>query len=247
MASIIRKRISKKITKALFDFPMIEPGDRVLVGASGGKDSTALLLSLYDRLGKFGAPFELAALNIQSDFGDKTSRKFVQSLQETMTIPFYYLDVAIEARLKENRHLNCYWCSTQRRTELIRFARENGFNKIALGHHLDDIIETLLMNMLYKGEFSGMPPFVPYEKYPVSVIRPLCYCEESEIIEFIKDLDLSCPACNCGVSLNSNRLHIRRQIELLTEGKSSLKRNLFESMRHIQMDYLLNSPPKEEI
>lgn len=244
MANIIRKRISKKITKALFDFPMIEPEDRVLVGASGGKDSTALLISLYDRLGKFGAPFELAALHIQSDFGDKAPRDFIKSLEPSINIPFYYLDVGIQGRLKENRRLNCYWCSSQRRTELIRFARENGFNKIALGHHLDDIIETLLMNMVYKGEFSGMPPMVPYEKYPVSVIRPLCYCEEQEIEAFVRDLGLVCPSCNCGISSNSNRIHIRKQIEALTMGKSTLKQNIFESMGNIQMDYLLKTPSK---
>lgn len=239
MASNIRKRISKKITKALFDFPMINEGDRVLVGLSGGKDSTALLLSLFSRLGKFGVPFELAGLHIQSDFGDKAPKNFVKSLETLVNIPIYYLDIAIEGRLKDGERLNCYWCSTQRRTELIKFAKENGFNKIALGHHLDDILETLLMNMLYKGEFSGMPPFVPYEKYPVSVIRPLCYCEETEITEFVQEMGLECPSCKCIAAGNSNRRLIREQIEALTMGKSTLKRNLFESMRHIRMDYLL--------
>src|SRR5574344_1696023 len=93
MSSYIRKRINKKITKALHDFPLIEEGDRVLVGVSGGKDSTALLLELANRRGKTGPDFELGAIHIQSDFADTAPRKFLQSLEKTLDIPFYYLDI----------------------------------------------------------------------------------------------------------------------------------------------------------
>jgi len=104
---------------------------------------------------------------------------------------------------------------------------------------MDDIVETLLMNMLYKGEFSGMPPLVPYEKYPVSIIRPLCYCEEKEIQEYISDAGFAQYTCTCSFSRNSHRKKIREEIERLTQGNPTLKQNLFESMRHIKMNYLL--------
>lgn len=186
----------------MHDFNLIEDGDKVLIAVSGGKDSSVLLMELASRMGKFLPNCEIGAIHIQSDFADKAPREFLQRMAEQYSqIPFFFKDVAVEGR-----KLNCYWCSTQRRTELIKFARENGYNKIALGHHMDDIVETLLMNMLYKGEFSDMPPMVPYEKYPCSIIRPLCYCEE---------------------------------IKSLTKGNSTLKANLFESMRNIRMDYLL--------
>ncbi len=240
MSNAIRKRISKKITKALHDFGLIEDGDKVLVAVSGGKDSSVLLMELAARMGKFLPDCEIAAIHIQSDFADKAPREFLERMaQQYPQIPFYFKDVAVEGRLKEGRKLNCYWCSTQRRTELIKFARENGYNKIALGHHMDDIVETLLMNMLYKGEFSGMPPMVPYEKYPVSVIRPLCYCEESEIIEYAEDADIRRFTCTCEFSKASHRKSIREEIKSLTKGNSTLKANLFESMRNIRMDYLL--------
>lgn len=240
MANPIRKRINKKITKAIHDFNLIEDGDRVLLGLSGGKDSSVLLMELASRLGKFGPKCELAALHIQSDFAEKGPREFLVQLSKSLPqIPFYFKDVAVEGRLKEGHKLNCYWCSTQRRTELIKFAREKGFNKIALGHHMDDIVETLLMNMLYKGEFSGMPPIVPYEKYPVSVIRPLCYCEESEIIEYAEDTNIIKFTCSCEFSKSSHRKSIRHEIKNLTKGNPTLKANLFESMRNIKMDYLL--------
>ncbi|MCF0215446.1 MAG: tRNA 2-thiocytidine biosynthesis protein TtcA [Fibrobacteraceae bacterium] len=240
MPSQIRKRISKKITKAIHDFGLIQDGDRVLIGVSGGKDSSVLLMELANRLGKFGPQCELAAMHIQSDFADKLPRAFLKKLaNEYPQVPFYYLDVAVEGRLKEGRKLNCYWCSTQRRTELIKFAIENGFNKIALGHHLDDIVETLFMNMLYKGEFSGMPPKVPYEKYPVEIIRPLCYCEEAEIIRYAEDAEITQFTCTCEFSKGSHRKKIRQEIETLTGGNPTLKENIFESMRNIKMDYLL--------
>lgn len=240
MSNAIRKRISKKITKAIYDFSLIQPGDCLLIAISGGKDSTVLLMELASRIGKFLPECKIAALHIQSDFANNAPREFLQMLsKEFPQVPFYFKDVAVQGRLKPNRKLNCYWCSTQRRTELIKFAIENGYNKIALGHHLDDIVETLLMNMLYKGEFSGMPPIVPYEKYPVSIIRPLCYCEESEIIAYAEDSNIKKFTCTCDFSKASNRKTIRKQIELLTQNNPTLKANLFESMRNIKMDYLL--------
>ena len=240
MGSQIRKRISKKITKAIHDFGLIEDGDRILVAVSGGKDSSVLFMELSNRLGRFLPDCSIAAIHIQSDFQKDDSRQFLEELsKEHPEIPFYFKDVAIEGRLKDGKKLNCYWCSTQRRTELIKFAIHEGFNKIALGHHMDDIVETLLMNMLYKGEFSGMPPMVPYEKYPVSIIRPLCYCEEHEIVEYAEDALIRQSTCTCGFSSKSNRKSIRKEIRSLTGGSSTLKSNLFESMRNIRMDYLL--------
>ena len=153
-------------------------------------------------------------------------------------IPSVSIDVPVIARLKPGHSMNCYWCSTQRRTELIQYAMAEGFNKIALGHHLDDIVETLMMNMLYKGQISGMLPNLRYKKYPVSIIRPLALCEERQVIAFAMEKGFRSAACTCPYGRESKRREVRARIAELTGGSSQLKRNLFDSMSNVNDEYL---------
>ena len=134
--------------------------------------------------------------------------------------------------------MNCFWCSTQRRTELNNFAMENGYNKIALGHHADDVLETLLMNALHKGELSTMIPSLKYEKYPVTVIRPLYYAFESEIIEHAKENGFYGWTCTCNFQDNSTRKDARKKIALITDGDIKKKQHLFDSLKNVNTDYL---------
>jgi len=113
-----------------------------------------------------------------------------------------------------------------------------GFNKIALGHHLDDIVETLMMNMLYNSRISGMLPYLRYDKYPVSIIRPLALCEERQVIAFAEHKGFMSAACTCPYGRRSKRRETRARIAELTSGSSRLKRNLFESMSDVDDEYL---------
>jgi tRNA 2-thiocytidine biosynthesis protein TtcA len=153
-------------------------------------------------------------------------------------VPYSELFVPVIGRLKPGKTMNCYWCSTQRRTELIKYATEHGFNKIALGHHLDDIIETLFMNMMLKSEISTMPPVMAYEKYPVTIIRPLALVEERQILAFAEEKGFGRAVCTCPYGRNSKRRDIRKRIEALTGGSGDTKRNIFESMKHVKDGYL---------
>jgi len=217
---------------------MIEDGDRILIAVSGGKDSTSLAYDLAAKRRWWPASYEIRAVHIATDFCSCCKKSSLVELLESWDIPYVALDVPVVGRLKEGRKMSCWWCSTQRRTELIRYAMAEGFNKIALGHHLDDVIETLFMNMLYKGELSGMVPVVRYAKYPLSIIRPLALCEERQIVAFAEEKGFRSAVCTCRYGLDSKRREVRRKIQELTGGSSELKRNLFASMSHVNSEYL---------
>jgi tRNA 2-thiocytidine biosynthesis protein TtcA len=134
--------------------------------------------------------------------------------------------------------MNCYWCSTQRRTELIKYAVENGFNKIALGHHLDDIIETFFMNLCAKGELLTMPISLKYRKFPVSLIRPLAYLEERQIIDCAGEQNILKAACTCPYGINSNRRDMRQRIAELTGGSGAVKRRILKALGSGERDFL---------
>jgi tRNA(Ile)-lysidine synthase TilS/MesJ len=157
---------------------------------------------------------------------------------EAWGLPLVTIDVAVMARLKPGRRMNCYWCSTQRRTELIRYAMEHGYSAVALGHHLDDVLETLFMNMLRKSELSTMPPVVKYRKYPLKIIRPLYLVEERQIVELADCLGILASSCTCGYNDHSERDRVRDRVEALTGGSSQAKRNILESLRNINAEYL---------
>lgn len=225
-------KLSSLIDKAIFDFNLIEAGDRILVGASGGKDSTALVEYFSKRSLRPSCNFEYKALFIKSDFSPDFPEN-IKSLFDNWKVPFEKLDVNILQRVKQGEKMSCYWCSTQRRTELLNYAITNGYNKIALGHHLDDFLETLLMNMLEKCELSTMKPIFKYEKYPISLIRPLCYVSEDKLKNHAVEEGYAGFTCTCNYQENSARKIAREKLEMLTDGDLSKKEHLFQSIKSI--------------
>lgn len=228
------------VTKAVRDWNLVEDGDRILVAVSGGKDSTALAFALSAARQAIQKNYELAALHISSDFCACCKKNALAAKLESWGIPFDDLFVPVIGRLKPGRKMNCYWCSTQRRTELLKYAQEKGFNKIALGHHMDDILETFFMNMMNKGEMTAMPVRLSYRKYPVSLIRPLAYLEEKQIIQFAKDADIMKAACTCPYGKNSERKTIRERIKAMTLDSGDIKRRMLKGLSSGAKDLLLD-------
>ncbi|MDR2110495.1 MAG: tRNA 2-thiocytidine biosynthesis TtcA family protein [Spirochaetaceae bacterium] len=222
--------VQKLAAKAVLERDLITDGDRILVAVSGGKDSTVLAWVLAALRRGLKKDYELTALHISSDFCACCKKSALSRRLEEWGVPFRDLFVPITGRLKEGRRMNCYWCSTQRRTELLKYAVENNFNKIALGHHLDDIIETFFMNMTGKGTLSAMPIFLPYRKYPVSLIRPLGYLEERQIIACAAEMGILAAACTCPYGVHSKRRELRRRIADFTGGSGAVKRRILQAL-----------------
>ena len=216
---------------------MIEKGDRILVGASGGKDSTALI-EFFSQLQKRPSfQFEFKAVHIKSDFAPPFPKK-IQSLFEKWKVPFEIREVNTLGRVKEGYKMSCWWCSNQRRKELILYAVEHGYNKIALGHHLDDVLETFLMNMTKKGELSTMIPKLKLDKYPVEIIRPLYYMTENSLIEHAKKTEYEGFTCTCNYQLNSTRKEAKSLINIISKGNDKTKELMIKALKNIKHNYL---------
>ncbi len=235
--------IEKLIAKAVKDYNLIEEGDRILLGASGGKDSTVLAWALSRRKVWKNPNFTLEALRIAGDVPgggmDAGGAEALKTQFDEWNIPLHTVHVSIMGSVKQGHSMNCYWCSTIRRSELIDYAIKNNFNKIALGHHLDDILTTLLMNMTKKGEIATMIPKLQYEKYPLTVIRPLALVLEQSIRDFVKSMGWKAGTCSCSYGADGERKLYQKKLDDLTNGKEDAKRLLFASMSNIRREYLI--------
>ncbi len=234
----LEKLITKKIIKAIHRYNLISPGDRILLGISGGKDSMTLAKILNTLQKHYEIPFTLQGIHIHADFTDYAEKSGMYQLLDQWEVPYVTKEIGVVSRLKEGRKMNCYWCSTQRRVELLRYAEEHNYNTIVLGHHLDDILETLLMNMTYRTEISTMTPKMQYDKYPQMVIRPLALVPEQEIIDYTKALGISSMVCTCNYDQKSHRRDMREALQSITGGDPRKKERIFHSMENIIPEYL---------
>ena len=198
----LEARIAKKTTKAIADFGMIEPGDRIMVGLSGGKDSWALLQILDVLRQRAPFPFSLVAVNVDSgykEFKHDAIAKTCEARGWECRIEHTSIGITIEDILDADQ-TPCSLCARLRRGVLYRMAKQVGATKIALGHHTDDFIETLLLNLFFAGSLKAMPAKLVSDDGEHVVIRPLVYVGEDEARLYAKECELPiigccCPAC----------------------------------------------------
>jgi tRNA 2-thiocytidine biosynthesis protein TtcA len=226
--------LQRLVIKAVLEKDLIAQGDRILIAVSGGKDSTALAWALSSIGKAVKKDYTLEAIHLSTDFCACCKKAALAERLEEWGIPFHDLFVPVIGRLKAGKKMNCYWCSTQRRTELLKYAVEHRFTKIALGHHLDDVIETFFMNMLAAGELCPMPLRLDYRKYPVSLIRPLGYAEEAQVIACAAEKDILKAACTCPYGQHSKRREIRQRIADFTGGSGAVKRRILQSLNQLE-------------
>ena len=247
----IEKRIARKIDKAILQFGMLNEGDRVIIGLSGGKDSLALAYHLGRKAasGRYPIPFEVEAVHVRTDFATYPVGDDFLEIAASWGLKVSVIDIPVKGRLKDGYKLNCWWCSAQRRLELARYAESHGAAKIALGHHMDDILETFLMNMSGKGELSTMLPVMAYDRYPQTIIRPLAWTHEDEIRRFVRLLELESFTCTCPWDSRSPRKTARRALEELTAGRPKAKDAMFRALSNPKNRYLpvsVSCPPEKD-
>lgn len=244
------KLLSKRIDKALFEYAMIREGERVLLGVSGGKDSLSLAYHLARKQAHFPVRFELAAAHVRTEFSNPKTLEQVRALCESWGLPLVEIPVDLQQRIQSGKRMNCFWCSKQRRVELMRYAGAHGFTRIALGHHMDDILETFLMNMTHKGELSTMLPVLTLDNYPQSIIRPLAWLTEAHIEAFADEMGFTAFTCRCGFDTKSKRRSMRAALEYLVQQEGSgARERMFEALHTPKLRYLVrrSGGPEDDV
>ncbi len=221
-------------------YRMMDDGDRILVGVSGGKDSIALLWTLAERQQRSPIAYRLFPVHIDpgfpGGFGDALQ---AQCRDMGLTLRVENTDYGSVAHSTENRENPCFLCSRLRRKRLFEIAHELGCRKVALAHTKDDIIETFFMNICYAGEVSTMLPAQPFFKGLITVIRPLAFAEEGLIRRFVRQNGLRTFQNPCPSANRSKRAEIKWLLEKLYHSNPKIKGNVFRAMHHVKLDYLL--------
>ncbi|XKM12553.1 tRNA 2-thiocytidine(32) synthetase TtcA [Orbaceae bacterium ac157xtp] len=240
----LHKRLRRQVGEAIADYNMIEQGDRIMVCLSGGKDSYTLLDILINL--KISAPidFELIAVNLdqkQPGFPADVLPNYLQSLGIEYKIVEENTYGIVKEKIPEGK-TTCSLCSRLRRGILYRTATELGATKIALGHHRDDILETLFLNMFYGGKMKAMPPKLMNDTGEHIVIRPLAYCKEKDIIKYADYKNFPIIPCNlCGSQPNLQRKIIKEMLNDWDKKHPGRIETLFRATQNITLSHLCDT------
>ena len=241
--SATEKKLLHYTGKAIADFNMIQKGDRVMVCLSGGKDSFTLLTLLHTLRRRSNNKFELFSFTLdqaQPGWNDSALKQWLSSRNiehEVLTRDTYSI---VKEKIPEG-NTYCSLCSRLRRGIIYRYAEEHGFNKIALGHHRDDLIRTVMMSMLYNGDVRSMPPKLLSDNKKHIVIRPLCYVQEQDIISFAKEQNYPIIPCTlCGSQDNLARKRIGQLIDTLAKENPKIPSNLLHALQSIKPSQLMD-------
>lgn len=229
--------ISKRVGRAIIDYKMLSEGDKICVAVSGGKDSLTLLRVLRDRQKFVPIKYELLAVYIDFGYPRSCAKELVKYFKK-LGVKYQIVKSDILRKTPKDR-INCFWCSWNRRKLLFETADRLGFNKVALGHHKDDIVETILMNLFFQGEISAMAPYQELFKGKIVLLRPLAYVEEHLIKRFAKEEKIPHSTCECPRSITSQRAKMAKLISSLKRSCPEVKTNIFKSVKRIKQDYLL--------
>ena len=251
----LRARLTKRFHKACADYGLIADGDHILIGLSGGKDSLALVELLGKRAQIYVPRFKVTAVHVRVKERDYHSDlSYLEDFCARMRVPFIVKDTEIggarfasglenaasgySLEVKGKEKDPCFLCSWYRRKVLFDVAQELGCNKIALGHHKDDLIETLLMNLIFQGSVATIPPLLQMEKMPIQMIRPLCLIEEKDIQYYAELSGYEKQVKLCPLEKVSSRADVKELIKHLEALNPNVRDSVWGAMENIKDGYL---------
>ncbi len=244
-----KEKIFSRFTKGIVEFDMIQPNDKIAVCISGGKDSM-LMAKLFQELKRHDKfPFELIFLVMDPGYNEANRNKIEENAKIT-GVPITVFETEIFDSVYNVEKNPCYLCARMRRGYLYKKAKELGCNKIALGHHFDDVIETTLMSMLWGGQVQTMMPKLKSKNYEgMELIRPMYYVREEDIIAWRDYNELEFLRCACrftekleaenGESSESKRLETKKIIKELKKSNPNIEANIFNSMKNVYIDAVI--------
>lgn len=231
------QRLLSLVRSCTDDYQMIRPDDRIAVGISGGKDSLALLRALAALKEFYPHPFTLRAVTVDMGFPGGTDFSPVRDFCESLGVEYTVVPTAIYRVIFEERKEKnpCSLCAKMRRGVIDRAAAELGCNKLALGHHADDVIDTFLLNLFYGGSLSSFSPVTYLEKSGITLIRPMIYVWEKELSGFIKKQSLPVVKSACPADKNTRREDVKRLLLTLEKDNRDIKAKIYGALRRAEL------------
>lgn len=232
------QKIIKKVGRAVNEYGLIGEGDRCLVAMSGGHDSQVLLETIALRRKHLPVSYELFAVHVDvQSVPYEADREYLETFSRRMDAEFFFRGVDIDTAGKDAGEI-CFLCSWRRRRVLFDMMKELRCSKLVFGHHLDDIVETLFMNMAYQGSISTMPPKLSMFGGEFDIIRPLCLLTKDEILEYVRIQGFHEQKKECPYSGSTGRSEAGKLIAEFTAKNKDAKQSLFNSMSNIKPEYL---------
>lgn len=231
------QRVMSLVRQAIDDYQMIESGDKIAVGISGGKDSLTLLYALHGLQRFYPISFTLCAVTVDLGFENLKLDK-IKELCGSLQIPYYVIKTDIgKIIFEERREKNpCSLCAKMRKGALNDVIRELGCNKVAYAHHKDDVVDTLMMSLIYEGRLHTFQPVTHLDKTEITVIRPLIYMNEADIIGFVHKYDVPVVKSPCPADRHTKREYIKELLQGINQETPGVKERMFTAVQNGKLE-----------